>query len=73
MSILFPAFHLRVDSYIFCTPPPHLTLGYGTAQYTKKGALGLWPRGLREDNASDQRQKKKREAEEADKVEVAPG
>ena len=24
--------------------PPHLTLGYGTAQYTK-GAVGLWPRG----------------------------
>ena len=24
--------------------PPHLTLGYGTAQYTKE-AVGLWPRG----------------------------
>ena len=24
--------------------PPHLTLGYGTAQYTK-GAADLWPRG----------------------------
>ena len=24
--------------------PPYLTLGYGTAQYTK-GAVGLWPRG----------------------------
>ena len=24
--------------------PPHLTLGYGTAQYTK-GAGGSWPRG----------------------------
>ena len=26
--------------------PLHLTLGHGTAQYTK-GAVGLWPRGLR--------------------------
>ena len=24
--------------------PPHLTLGYSTAQYTK-GVVGLWPRG----------------------------
>ena len=24
--------------------PPHLTLGFGTAQYAK-GAVGLWPRG----------------------------
>ena len=51
--------------------PTHLTLGYGTAQSTK-GAVGLWPRVKEEENASDQRQKK-REAEEADKVEVAPG
>ena len=50
--------------------PPHLTLGYGTAQYTK-GAVGLWPRGLRRKKMR-QRQKK-REAEEADKFEVAPG
>ena len=24
--------------------PPHLTLGFGTAQYAE-GAVGLWPRG----------------------------
>ena len=33
--------------------------------------MAAWVR--EEENASNQRQKKKREAEEADKVEVAPG
>ena len=38
-----------------------------------KGAVGLWPRGWvkGEENASEHRQRK-RETEEADKVEIAP-
>ena len=54
--------------------PPHLTLGYSIAQYTKR-AVGLWFMAAwvkDEENASKHRQKK-REAEEADKVEFAPG
>ena len=53
--------------------PPHLTLGHGITQYTK-GVVGVcmaaWVK--EEENASNQRQKK-REAEEADKAEDAPG
>ena len=51
--------------------PPHLTLGYGTAQYTKE-AVDLWPRGLRRKKMRPINGRIKREAEEADKVEVAP-
>ena len=52
--------------------PPHSTLGHGTTPY-KKGVVGFMAAWVREEeNASNQRQKK-RDAEEADKVEVAPG
>ena len=53
--------------------PPYLTLGSGTAQCVK-GAVGLWPRGrwMEEEKASERRQKK-REAKDADKIEVVPG
>ena len=51
--------------------PPHLTLGRdNTVHEGRCRFMAAWAR--EEENASNQRQKK-REAEEADKVEVAPG
>ena len=52
--------------------PPHLILGHGITRYMKGGCrfMAAWVR--EEENASNLRQKK-REAEEPDKVEVAPG
>ena len=55
--------------------PPHLTLGYGILYSTVheggcRFIMAAWVK--EEENASKHRQRK-REAEEADKVEVAPG
>ena len=52
----------------------YLTLRYGIAQYTK-GAVNLWPRGRRKKRMRpiNGRRREILEAEEADKVEVAPG
>ena len=44
--------------------PPHLTLGFGTANYAK-GTVGLWPRGrgkrkMRPKTGGDREKRKKR-------------
>ena len=52
--------------------PPHLTLGFGTAQYAK-GAVGFMAAWMREEEKASENRQSKREAEEEDKLEVAPG
>ena len=51
---------------------PHLTLGPGIAQYLK-GAVGLLAARMKEEEKASEHRQRKREAEEADNVEVAPG
>ena len=51
---------------------PHLTLGPGIAQYVK-GAVGLMAAWVKEEEKASEHRQRKKEAEVADKVEVAPG
>ena len=50
-----------------------LNLGFDAAQYEKGVVVGLWSREWRERKMRPKPAEEEREAEEADKIEVAPG
>ena len=51
--------------------PPHLTLGPGIARYVR--GLQVYVAWVKEEEKASEHRQRKREAKEADKVEVAPG
>ena len=53
--------------------PAHLSLGFGTAQYARERDFRFMAAWVREEEKAPENRQRKRGAEEADKVEVAPG
>ena len=53
--------------------PPHLTLGYGIALYVKEAVCRFIAARVKKETKASEHRQRKREAEETDEVEVAPG